>query len=158
MSGILLWLGIAGLLGIIGELYVLPGHGVAGTLGLVALVAAVALAVGVPLVFVALPSIVVAVVVCVVLLVFAMRVVPERAFVRRLSLRDPDDRAGSPDFRALVGRHGVASSFLRPAGVAAIDGQRIDVLTEGGFVAAGTAVVVTRVEGARIYVCPEGFP
>ena len=158
MSGILFWLGIAGLLGIMGEIFVLPGHGAAGILGLVALTAAVALALGVPLMFVAVPSIVIGIVVCVVLLVFATRVVPERAFVRRLSLRDPDDGAGPPDFRALVGRHGVASSFLRPAGVAAIDGQRIDVLTEGGFVAAGTAVVVTRVEGARIYVCPEGFP
>jgi membrane protein implicated in regulation of membrane protease activity len=32
------------------------------------------------------------------------------------------------------------------------------VLTEGEFVAAGTAVVVTRVEGARIFVRPEVHP
>jgi membrane-bound ClpP family serine protease len=36
--------------------------------------------------------------------------------------------------------------------VATIDGRRLDVLTEGDFVHAGSAVRVTRVEGARIFV------
>jgi membrane-bound serine protease (ClpP class) len=43
---------------------------------------------------------------------------------------------------------------LRPAGVATIGGRRVDVLTEGEFVNAGTPVRVTRVEGARIFVQP----
>jgi len=54
----------------------------------------------------------------------------------------------------LLGRSGIASSYLRPAGVATIDGRRIDVLTEGEFVTAGSAIRVTRVEGARIFVRP----
>jgi membrane-bound serine protease (ClpP class) len=61
----------------------------------------------------------------------------------------------SANHRELLGRTGIASSYLRPAGVATIDGKRIDVLTEGEFVTAGTAVRVTRVEGARIFVCPN---
>jgi membrane-bound serine protease (ClpP class) len=35
---------------------------------------------------------------------------------------------------------------------------RVDVLTEGDFVPAGTPVRVTRVEGARIFVRPEPAP
>ena len=35
-----------------------------------------------------------------------------------------------------------------------MDGNRVDVLTEGDFVQAGTNVVVTRVEGARVFVRP----
>jgi membrane-bound serine protease (ClpP class) len=49
---------------------------------------------------------------------------------------------------------GTAASYLRPAGIASIDGQRVDVLTEGEFIAAGTAIRVVRVEGARVFVEP----
>jgi membrane-bound serine protease (ClpP class) len=60
----------------------------------------------------------------------------------------------SRDFRDLLGQSGFATSLLRPAGVATIDGRRVDVLTEGEFVSAGSPVIVTRVEGARIFVDP----
>jgi membrane-bound serine protease (ClpP class) len=152
-------LAVLGLLGILFEVYVLPGGAVAGIVGAAALIGAVVLAFGMPFAFVAVPSLAVAIVVCVVLVVLAVRVVPEKVFVRRLSLRDAlEHGTASPDYRALIGAHGFASSFLRPAGVAAIDGKRVDVLSEGDFVPAGTAVVVTRVEGARIFVRPEGSP
>ncbi len=149
-------LAVLGLLGIVFELHVLPGHGVSGVVGTMALLAAVVLAFGVPFFVVAAQSLAIAIVVCVVLVVLAKRVVPEKVFVRRLSVGD-DEVAGfaSPDYSALVGKQGFAASFLRPAGVAAIDGQRVDVLTEGDFVPAGAAVIVTRVEGARIFVRPE---
>ncbi len=64
----------------------------------------------------------------------------------------------APDQRALIGQAGFATSYLRPAGYAAIDGQKVDVLTEGEFVPAGTPVIVTRVEGARIFVRPRSEP
>jgi len=47
---------------------------------------------------------------------------------------------------------GAALSQLRPSGTANIDGQRVDVVTEGGLIEAGTAVKVVTVEGARIVV------
>jgi len=150
-------LAVLGIGGIVTELYVLPGHAVPGIVGLLALIGAVVLAFGVPFAFVAVPSLAIAVVVAVLLVVLALRVEPEKVFVRRLSVRDVEHGVASPDYRELIGHHGFASSFLRPAGVAAIDGQRVDVLSEGDFVPAGTAVVVTRVEGARIFVRPEGL-
>ncbi|MHB9144139.1 MAG: NfeD family protein [Symbiobacteriia bacterium] len=61
-----------------------------------------------------------------------------------------------PDLAHLVGKRGRAASLLRPAGAAEIDGQRIDVVTEGGFIPAGARVVVLRVEGRRVVV--EGLP
>jgi len=155
-------LGLAtfGLAGILFEFYVMPGAGVSGVIGLLALIAAVVLSFGTPFALVAVPSLAIAIVITVLVVVLALRVLPEKVFVRRLSVRDDDAGAGaaSPDYAALIGRHGFASSFLRPAGVAAIDGQRVDVLSEGDFVPAGTAVIVTRVEGARIFVRPEGTP
>ena len=50
---------------------------------------------------------------------------------------------------SLVGREGVALSDLRPAGVARIDGHRLDVVTEGEWLAADDPVVVIADEGYR---------
>ena len=42
-----------------------------------------------------------------------------------------------------------ADTDLRPAGVAEVAGERIDVVSEGDFVQAGTAITVVRAEGYR---------
>lgn len=47
---------------------------------------------------------------------------------------------------------GTALTQLRPSGVATINGQRVDVVTEGGLIERGTAVKVVAVEGTRIVV------
>lgn len=52
----------------------------------------------------------------------------------------------------LTGKTGVALTPLRPAGVVEIDGERIDAVSEGGFVEAGVQVTVARVEGIRVVV------
>jgi membrane-bound ClpP family serine protease len=49
---------------------------------------------------------------------------------------------------------GVALSQLRPSGIAQINGQRVDVVTEGGLIDRGTRVRVVTVEGARVVVRP----
>lgn len=51
-----------------------------------------------------------------------------------------------------LGRAGRAASVLRPSGLADIDGVRLDVVTEGEFLEAGTPVVVIKVEGSRVVV------
>ena len=52
----------------------------------------------------------------------------------------------------LVGRTGEVVSPLRPAGKARIDGQRLNVETEGDFIAVGETVRVLRREEGRIVV------
>ncbi|HTD34058.1 MAG TPA: NfeD family protein, partial [Candidatus Elarobacter sp.] len=64
----------------------------------------------------------------------------------------------SADHRDLRGRIGTAASYLRPAGIASVDGQRVDVLTEGEFIAQGTPIRVVRVEGARVFVEAVNLP
>ncbi len=53
-----------------------------------------------------------------------------------------------------VGQQGVAETDLRPSGFARIQGQRIDVVAQRGFVDKGTSVIVLEVHGARIVVRP----
>jgi len=56
--------------------------------------------------------------------------------------------------QALLGKEGVAESTLRPAGIAAIDGQRVNVVSEGTLIETGARVKVIEVEGNRIVVRP----
>jgi membrane-bound serine protease (ClpP class) len=153
-NGLVLGLALLGVLLILVELHVLPGHGIAGSLGLIALVAAVLLAFGIPFFFGALQALAVAIVLSSVAFVLLQRVLPENAFVKRLTFHDSQgsDYVASEDHRSLLGKTGVADSFLRPAGVATFGDARVDVLTDGEFVPASTPVRVTRVEGARIFV------
>jgi membrane-bound serine protease (ClpP class) len=52
----------------------------------------------------------------------------------------------------LLGREGVALTVLRPSGSIQIDDTRIDAISEGTYIPAGTPVRVVKVEGNRIVV------
>ncbi|MBV9272056.1 MAG: ATP-dependent Clp protease proteolytic subunit [Candidatus Eremiobacteraeota bacterium] len=159
-NGFVVVLAVLGLVGILYELHVVPGHGVPGILGAIALFAAILLAFGIPFFFIALQSISTAIVLTIVLFYAATKIWPENAWMHRIafvSVQGPEYVA-SRDNTSLLGHVGSASSYLRPAGVALVNGQRIDVLTEGEFIPAGTPVRVTRVEGARVFVEPVNLP
>jgi membrane-bound serine protease (ClpP class) len=150
-------LGVAGIVLIAFELHVFPGHGISGIAGALLLIGAVFLAFGgIPFVFVTAQALAIAIVLSVFAFWAASRVFPDNRWLRRMAFvaEQGPDYVASGDYRALVGKVGIATSYLRPAGVAAIEGHRVDVLTEGDFVREGTAVEVTRVEGARIFVKP----
>lgn len=51
-----------------------------------------------------------------------------------------------------LGRQGRASSVLRPAGIAEIDGERVDVVSDGELIEPGTRIEVMHVDGNRIVV------
>ncbi len=156
-NGLVVGLALAGIVLILVELHVLPGHGIAGTIGVLTLVGAVLLAFGLPFFVGALQALAVAIVLSAVSFALLQRVLPENAFVKRLTFAGAQgpDYVAAPDYRALLGRSGTALSFLRPAGLAIFGETRVDVLSEGDFVPSGTPVRVTRVEGSRIFVRPE---
>jgi membrane-bound serine protease (ClpP class) len=52
----------------------------------------------------------------------------------------------------LLGLEGVAITTLRPSGTAIIGEERLDVVTEGGYITKGQKVKVVKVEGSRIVV------
>ena len=52
----------------------------------------------------------------------------------------------------LIGKTGTACTTLRPAGIAEIDGMRMNVVTEGDFIDADEKIRVAGVEGNRIVV------
>jgi membrane-bound serine protease (ClpP class) len=52
----------------------------------------------------------------------------------------------------LLGQTGTALSHLRPSGSAVINGQRVDVVTEGALIEKGSDIKVVAVEGLRVVV------
>jgi membrane-bound serine protease (ClpP class) len=47
---------------------------------------------------------------------------------------------------------------LRPAGIASLDGERVDVVAEGAFIEVGQAIDVIRVDGNRVVVRQSRAP
>lgn len=155
-DGVVIALAVLGVLGILLELHVFPGHGLSGALGLLALAAAVFLAFGAAFSVVAIQAISIAIVLSVVLFAVFVRMAPQSAYFRRITFTNVQgpEFVANRDFQGLVGHMGVATSYLRPAGVAHVDGERVDVLTEGDFLPAGSAIRVSRVQGSRVFVAP----
>lgn len=56
------------------------------------------------------------------------------------------------DLQKYRGRSGRSLTVLRPAGAIEVEGERVDAVSEGGFIPAGRPVSVVRVEGTRVVV------
>lgn len=76
------------------------------------------------------------------------------AGLKRMTLKSTLEGGSSfaSDYAALAGKSGESLTELRPAGVVAIEGRRIDVVTGGELVPRGTPVTVVKVEGNRVVV------
>ena len=90
-------------------------------------------------------------------LILAACLIAGRWALNRLSHKDtqaddPGYHASTEGLAALLDAAGRTLTPLRPGGVAQIAGRRVDVVTRGEFVEAGTAVKVIEVEGNRVVV------
>jgi membrane-bound ClpP family serine protease len=92
---------------------------------------------------------------------------PSIPYASRLILKPPMDAgagmerddvavAGSegihPELAALLGAIGVAATALRPAGIARLGEEFVDVISEGSYIPEGTRVQVVEIEGNRVVV------
>ncbi|PWU11557.1 MAG: hypothetical protein C5B47_00705 [Verrucomicrobia bacterium] len=80
-----------------------------------------------------------------------LRFFPRTAAGRRISNRKTLPSSLAEKHR-LVGVQGIAISVLRPAGVALIEGQRRDVITDGSFIEPNTPLIVIAEEGQKLVV------
>lgn len=152
----------AGTLLIAAEAFVIPGFGVAGIAGIVALVAGLGMTlVGAgattSMVIGALGRVAISVLFAIGGALVLLRVLPHLPYGRRFVLNEDMNAAlgyatAPVTDRSWLGRTGTAVSPLRPAGIAEIAGTRLDVVSDGGFIEAQTAIEVTRVDGNRIVV------
>lgn len=148
---------LAGLLLIAIEIFVIPGFGFTGITGIAAIFASLFFIFPDPsLAWAILAAVLVFSTIGTVLLI---RLFGTSYFWRRISLSESQTSetgyVSSKNYKELVGKTGRTVSTLRPAGIADFDGQRIDVVSEGGYIDSETNVIVVKVEGRRVIVKPN---
>jgi membrane-bound serine protease (ClpP class) len=147
------------------EIFVIPGFGIAGVLGVLAIVASIYMTLLTPIAtsadylqaagVLSLSLIVVAIVAWAML-----RHLPtsRRFATSGLMLGESMSRTtgylSQPLRPELVGATGVALTDLRPAGTVRIGDERLDVVSESNWISAGTQVRVVRSDGYRHVVLP----
>lgn len=144
------------------EIFVIPGFGLAGVLGIGALLAGLSLSLiggGATWEFVAIAigrvliSVFLALAASLLLLRFLPRLPFGRQLILETGLAAGEGYASAPaSDTTWLRKSGSTFSPLRPAGIAVIDGERVDVVSDGEFIDAGMPIVVTRVDGNRIVV------
>jgi len=139
------------------ELFI-PGIGIFGGLGFVALVLAIVFQAKTFLQGLILFLIIAAILTVIALIVlrsFRKGKLYKSSLVLKNSAAKEDGYVSNDDNSSLVGKSGVSLSILRPAGRANIDGVVCDVITDGEFIELGTKIVVVESVGRRILVKKE---
>jgi membrane-bound serine protease (ClpP class) len=140
------------------EVLVIPGFGLAGLAGGVAVLTALTLSMlgSYPTVTEVISALGILAVSILAIGLVAFAVIRHLPHSRTLSgiflKQSTSQEAGylsAPDRHELVGRTGTALTDLRPSGTVSIDGERIDVVTEGPWIEQGERVVVLRAESYR---------
>ncbi|WP_150266694.1 NfeD family protein [Paenibacillus tepidiphilus] len=144
---------ILGLVLLILELFV-PSFGILGLLGSVSLVAGVvraAFSYTHAFFSLGIACAAATVVVVIVAVAFKERGIWNR-FILQENLTKEQGFVPTAEKLNLVGAFGISLTPLRPAGTAEVAGERVDVVTEGGFIDTGVNITVVKVEGGRVVV------
>jgi membrane-bound serine protease (ClpP class) len=157
-----LLLAAAGLALLVAEIFFIPGFGIAGALGLAALLGALVLSMTgagdtAAVMIEASWRVVIALLIALVTALVLLRLLPRLPFARRLVLASdlgtgPAHGSAPLSDQHWIGKRGHAASVLRPAGIADIDGERVDVVSDGALVEPGAPILVIHVDGNRIVV------
>ena len=146
---------VAGLILLVVEIFVTPGFGVPGLMGIVAIMGSIAWAS--PSMTYAVTSLALALVGAIVLIAVSLKFGKTRKAWSRLILSLKQENTGgyvapSMQLAELAGKIGIAATTLRPSGTAVIENSRIDVVTDGEFIEVNSQLEVLRVEGTRVIV------
>ena len=153
----------AGVILLMLELLVIPGFGIVGILGIVAIFSSLVLSlVGRfdlltfnDLVTLAISKVIVAFIGSMIFAVVFFKIFPRTSVGKQVILQDSEAQedgyvAQKTERAALIGQIGVTLTWLHPSGTAIFDGRRFDVVTEGEFIEKNREVEVIDVEGMRI--------
>jgi membrane-bound serine protease (ClpP class) len=154
-----------GVLFIVIEIFFLPGFGIPGMLGITmvifSLVASMIGNVGFsfpPIEYMsrAIWTMAITMILSILLLSSLGKYLPQNRMFKRLVLVDSTSKeegyTSSDSKDALLGKEGVTITALRPAGIALIDDQRIDVVSQGDFIENGARVKVVNTTSSRVMV------
>ncbi len=131
----------------------IPGFGVPGTLGIILLIAGVSLGAATVTQALILAGIVVALLL--IALPICIRFIGKGRFAKsKLVLQDVSVpvKGAVHELDQYLGREGVTLTALRPAGLGEFEGGKLNIVSDGAFIAEGSRVKVLKVEGNRVVV------
>ena len=144
------------------EIFVIPGFGIAGILGIMALMGGLGLSLigtGATWDFMlsALGQVALSILVAIIAALIVLRYFPRLPFGRRLILEtnlqaQEGYESSPPEDHRWLGKQGIAVSDLHPSGIARFDRERVDVVSDGTFIDAGQPLEVVRIDGNRVVV------
>ena len=134
--------------------FFIPG-GIAGILGAVAIVGSIIMAGGNPIAMGI--SVLIALAIATAGTVIMIKFFGKKLhLLNKVVLMDVTDTASgyvsNVNRVELVGRIATAATVLRPSGAAELDGEKIDVVSEGSYIDKGKSVIIVKVEGSRVVV------
>ena len=159
INGIVILIIITGVFLLALEIFVIPGLGITGILGIAFLIVGIFLVASTPWEGILYTAI--ALFAGGIAIYLSFRSPRTRKIWRRFSLttrQTQDEGYVGPkkvENESYLGRVGVSLTLLRPAGTADFDGEYLDVVTEGGFIDAKKRVKIIAIEGTRIVVREE---
>jgi len=152
----------AGLVLLAIEIFIVPGFGVVGALGILALLGGLTLSLigagaTTEVMIFAVSRIVMSLLVALLAGLLMLRLFPRLPFANRLVLdtdlgSGPSHGSAPESDQRWLGKRGRAASVLRPAGIADFEHERVDVVADGVMIEAGETIEVIRVDGNRIVV------
>ena len=139
------------------EILLLPGFGAAGIPGIIIFCVGVGMiwtneGVKMALIFTSIALIFVIPIAIILLSLIRETPIGKTFILDAAESSDQGYHAAPRELTALVGKSGKTITPLRPAGVALINGQRVDIVTQGEFVKPETEIEVIQVEGSRVVV------
>jgi membrane-bound serine protease (ClpP class) len=154
---------IIGLGAILLEIFVIPGFGVAGVIGILLMVASLFFSMfntdgyfEFSLIEGAIVQLAVSLLGFFILGILAFKYLPNtrtfKSFVLDFESASKAGFTSAPDYSGLVDQTGKTITQLRPAGTITIDGKRYDVVSLGDFIEKDIPIKVVKVEGVKIFV------
>lgn len=131
-----------------------PGFGLPGISGIILIVVGIVLAIGsLQSAILSLSiSIILTAIISILLVKHGRNIKAFDSVILSTNAKSEEGYLSSPTKSEYLEKEGVAFSGLRPSGIIEIDGEKLDALSEGGFISRGSKIKVIRVEGSKIIV------
>ena len=136
------------------EIFVIPGFGITGILGILGIVAGIFMSFGINNIAQATLVVFVSLIADIILIIILARfILKSKGFKNIVALET--DTAGyhsSVSYDNLLGCEGITDTFFRPSGNIIINDKKYDAITEGEFINKGAKIKVILVEGNKIVI------
>lgn len=139
---------IIGILLLIAEIFI-PSFGVTGGIGIVAILAGVIMTTNTVAEGVVMFLVVLLLAIVLMYLAYKFIASKKSPLIQKALLNEEILKS---DLSLLVGKSGTAITALRPTGKGDFNGLELDVLTKGGFIQKGSNIMISEVEGKKIFV------